>query len=154
MPLLLHQAECPPHCEHLIVDLNSEENSLEASPFNETELDVALGKFVAKYSEFLEGSDWSEGQKKMAFGTLMPSYQAFDEGENQCDALIAFLESLPSVSGINKVTYMWESPFPGYFYAKGFFCDKPEIAQSYYKEQTAKFVDGLNALAEMEPEGG
>ena len=147
----------PPYCEHLIVDITpmgSEAPSVGRSPFDDTMLTNAIDKWYAKLSASTESGDWSMQQKETAFGPLLLSYEAFAEPGNR-DGITDLLEAMPTVGEVRRVCYMWENwGYPGaaYFYAKGFFCDKPEIAQSYYKEQAANFVAGLNALAEMEPE--
>ena len=153
----------PRCCEHLIVDLGdaesfSERNSTSISPFDDTMFNNAIDKWYAKLGESSGNADWSMQQKETAFGPLLLSYEAFAKDDacgDYCNIIIALLEAFPAVGEIQRVSFMWENwgcQGTAYFYTKGFFCDKPEISQSYYKEQAANFVTGLNALAEMEPE--
>ena len=140
-------------CEHFIIGSVYSEDFHGNNPFDEAAYDAARAKYLAKMKSFASGVDWSEKQKEAALGALLPFLEGSGVLEYGSDYAVSLLEALPPVSGGKKVSFYWEDNYPSVLWFKGFFCDKPEIAHGYYKEQAEKFVQGLNALAEMEPEG-
>ena len=152
-PFCYDDVRTDPVCEHFIVGSMSSEYFYGNNPFDEDAYHAAQAKYLANKETFASGVDWSERQKEAALGTLLPFFRDSEGFAHGSDFAVEFLEALPPIVEWEKVSFYCEDGYPSALWLKGFLCDKPEIAHSYYKEQAAKFTDGLNALAEMEPEG-
>ena len=152
-PFCYDDVRTDPVCEHFIVGSQSSEYFYGNNPFDEDAYHAAQAKYLAKKETFASGVDWSERQKETAFGTLLPFFRDSEGFGDGSDFAVDFLEALPPIAEWEKVSFYCEDGSPSALWLKGFLCDKPEIAHSYYKEQAALLLDGLNALAEMEPEG-
>jgi len=152
-PFCYDDVRTDPVCEHFVVGSASSEHFYGNNPFDEDAYHAAQAKYLEKKESFASGVDWSERQKEAALGTLLPFLEGSEDFGHGSDYAVDLLEALPPVAEGEKVSFYWEDDYPSVLWLKGFLCDKPEIAHSYYKEQAEKFVDGLNALAEMEPEG-
>ena len=152
-PFCYDDVRTDPVCEHFIIGSVSSEDFYGNNPFDEDAYHAAQAKYLAKKESFAGGVDWSGRQKEAALGTLLHFLEDSGVFGYGSDYAVDLLEALPPVVEGEKASFYWEDNYPSVLWLKGFLCDKPEIAHSYYKEQAEKFVDGLNALAEIEPEG-
>lgn len=152
-PFCYDDIRTDPVCQHFMVGSVSSEAFYGNNPFDENAYHAAQANYLAKKESFASGVDWSEKQKETALGTLLPFLEGSGGFKCGSDYAVGFLEALPPPAEGEKVSFYWEDRYPSVLWLEGFLCERPEVASVYYKELAAKFVCGLNALAEMEPEG-